>query len=72
MENTLTIDDMFNILEDYNVATYDEIRLVTDINGWNEQSMKDILYARMGYRSFDQLLEECKEYREKFLKGENK
>lgn len=34
------------------------IRVVTDINGYNEQSMLDILYAVTGYRNFEQLKEE--------------
>lgn len=58
MENTLTIKDMYEILLDERIATEDEINLVTDINGWNEGSMLDILYARTGLRSFDQLSEE--------------
>ena len=28
---------------------------MTDINGYNEQSMRDILYCVTGYRDFDQL-----------------
>lgn len=58
MENILTIKDMYEILLDERIATEDEINLVTDINGWNEESMLDILYARTGLRSFDQLSEE--------------
>lgn len=36
-------------------ATVEEILLVTDINGWNEGTMKEILWARCAYNDFDQL-----------------
>lgn len=32
--------------------------VVTDINGYNEQSMLDILYATYGYNDFNDLKEE--------------
>ena len=36
------------------VATEDEISLVTSINGYNEEAMLDILYSRCGLRSIEQ------------------
>lgn len=41
------IDDM--------IATEEELKLVTDINGYNEESLLSVLYARTGYRGFDQI-----------------
>lgn len=41
-----------------NIATEDECRLVTDINGYNEQAFLDILYARKGLRSIEQAYDE--------------
>lgn len=40
------------------IATDDECRLVTDINGYNEDSLLDILYARTGLRSIEQAYNE--------------
>lgn len=40
------------------VATQEEIDLVTDINGWNEESMLDILFARTGLRDIEQFCNE--------------
>lgn len=37
-----------------NIATEEEIRLVTQINGYNEETMYDIIYARTSYRSYEQ------------------
>ena len=55
---TMTNDEFFDFLVEYGIATEDEIRLVTDINGYNEETLNDILYARTGNRSIEQFLEE--------------
>lgn len=51
-------DKMYTLLLNYRVATLEEIQLVCSINGYNEQTMLDILYSRTGLRNFDQLIEE--------------
>ena len=43
-----------NLLIEYGIATVEEINLVTMINGWNVETMNDILYARTGYRDMEQ------------------
>lgn len=47
-----------NYLIDNMIATPEEIDLVTMINGYSLESLEDILYARTGYRSLDQILGE--------------
>lgn len=54
----MTKDEMWNRLENEGIATYDEINLVTDINGYTEEALLDILYARTGYRNFEQMEDE--------------
>lgn len=54
----ITADNMYFILLEAGIATEDEICLVTAINGDNEETYYDILYARTGYRSFEQYLDE--------------
>lgn len=49
------LEKMHDYLLDMNIATEEEINLVIDINGYSEETFKDILYARIGYRDFDQL-----------------
>jgi len=39
------------------IATEEELKLVTCINGYNEDTMNSVLYARTGYRSLEQLNE---------------
>lgn len=38
----------------YEIATESELQLITDINGYNLETLEDVLYARTGYRSWDQ------------------
>lgn len=58
VETDLSVDDMYSILLDFNVATQKELNFVTSINGFNEESFYDILYVRTGLRRFIDLFEE--------------
>ena len=48
-------DEMWQELIDRCIATEDELQLVTNINGYTEEALLDILYVRTGYRNFDQM-----------------
>ena len=37
---------LWDFIVDNNIATEDEVRLVTNINGRNEETMTDIIYAK--------------------------
>ena len=50
----LSINEMWDTLLEIGVSEQ-TLQVVTDINGYNEQSMKDILYSRFGYNDFNQL-----------------
>ena len=52
---TMTLDEMWDYLTEAGIATDEELRLITSINGYNEETLCDVLYVRTGYRSFDQL-----------------
>ena len=49
---------LWDFIVDNNIATEDEVRLVTDINGWNEETMTDIIYAKTGLRGYGQCKDE--------------
>lgn len=49
---------LWDFIVDNNIATEDEVRLVTDINGWNEEAMTDIICARTGLRSYEQCVDD--------------
>lgn len=55
MENLNTLYDK---IVEYGIATDKEIELVTSINGWNEETMNDIIYVRTGYVSIEQYEED--------------
>lgn len=52
--SSLTADEMWDYLLDMGVSE-ETLQVVTDINGYSEDTMRDILYAVSGYRDFDQL-----------------
>ena len=54
----MTLEEMYNYLVDTSIATEDEIALVTAILGENTETYEDILFARTGYRYFDQIMDE--------------
>lgn len=49
---------LWDFIVDNNIATEDEVRLVTDINGLSENTMTDIIYAKTGLRSYEQCKDE--------------
>jgi hypothetical protein len=50
-------DEYWGLLIEYGIATEDELQLITDINGYSEETLDDVLYARTGYRSWEQYCE---------------
>lgn len=55
-----TINEVWDLLIEYGVATQEELELVTCINGYNMDTMNSVLYARTGYRNINQLQNETK------------
>lgn len=49
---------LWDFIVDNNIATENEVRLVTNINGWNEETMTDIIFAKTGLRSYEQCKDE--------------
>ena len=47
--------ELWDYIIDYEIATEDEIKLVTSINGTNLDTFESILYSRTGYRSLEQI-----------------
>lgn len=46
-------DEMWRELEDFHGVSYDSMFLVTEINGYTEETMYDILFATTGERMFE-------------------
>lgn len=52
------MEENINYLIENYIATEEEVILVCNINGHTQETLEDILYARTGYRSFEQIKEE--------------
>ena len=50
----MKVMDMWDWLIEMGIATDEEVRLVTNINGLSMEVLNDILYARTGYRDREQ------------------
>lgn len=48
----------YNFIIENNIATEKEVNLVTDISCYSENTFLAIVYARTGYRSYEQLLDD--------------
>ena len=53
-----TIKSVWDAICEYKIATKEELELITSINGYNEDTLNDVVYARTGYRDIYQLFEE--------------
>ena len=52
--NTITIESAWDTLLEMGVSEQ-TLQIVTSINGYNIETLEDVLYAHVGYHSFDQL-----------------
>lgn len=58
MTYTETKEKIWDYIIEKEIATDEELKLVTCINGYNEDSLNAIIYARTGYHSIEQI-EDC-------------
>ena len=50
--------ELWDYLIDNEIATEEELKLVTNINGYSVNTLNDVLYSRTGYNYIEQLEEE--------------
>lgn len=50
--------DIWDAIIEHDIATEEELELVTAINGYHDDALNDVIYVRTGYRSIEQLLED--------------
>ena len=55
------VDEVWDLLIEYGVATQEELELVTCINGYNIDTLNDVIYARTGYQNIEQIQDEITE-----------
>jgi hypothetical protein len=51
------IEKIWDRIIELEIATQEELELVTSINGYNIDTLNDVIYVRTGYRNIEQL--EC-------------
>jgi len=54
----LTTNELWDKLLEQELFTELELQLITDINGFNVETLNDAIYARYGYRDYEQMMEE--------------
>lgn len=52
---TTQVDNFWDYLIDNGIASEDTLRVITSINGYNIDTLNDVLYATTGYRSLEQI-----------------
>lgn len=52
------VNDLWDQIVERGIATTQELELITSINGYNVDTLNDVIYARTGYRSLDQMNDE--------------
>ena len=50
--------DIWDAIVEHGIATEEELELVTAINGYNSDTLNDVIYVRTGYRNIKQFLED--------------
>ena len=49
---------IWNYLVEKEIATENELQLVTDVAGYSIETLEAVIYARTGYNNLEQLVEE--------------
>ena len=49
------VERVWEMLVDMEIATEEELQLVTSINGYNIDTLNDVIYVRTGYHDIEQL-----------------
>jgi hypothetical protein len=52
----MTFNEYYQTLIDYGICSEETLRIITDINGNNIETLNDILYATTGYHTWDQYI----------------
>ena len=52
------VNVLWDELQDMELFTYEELKLLTNINGYSVETLNDAIFARYGYRDLEQMMEE--------------
>lgn len=51
------VNELWDLILEYDIATYEELQLITNINGYSVDTLNDVIYARSGYHDIEQYIE---------------
>lgn len=54
----MTLAEQWDYLIENGIVSEETLRVVTNINGYNQKTINDVIYAVTGYRDIQQLIEE--------------
>jgi len=52
------VNVLWDELLERDLFTYEELQLLTNINGYSVETLNDAIFARYGYRDLEQMMEE--------------
>ena len=50
------VNVLWDELLERDLFTYEELQLLTNINGYSVETLNDAIFARYGYRDFEQMM----------------
>lgn len=53
----MNLEQYYSYLIDYELVSQETLDIITSINGYNEETLDDVLYCVSGYRDIEQYLE---------------
>lgn len=55
--NEYTLFEVWHMIVDtFNIATDEELELITNINGLNIEALNDVIYVKTGYHDIEQFM----------------
>ena len=52
----MDVSKLWDYILFYELATEDELKLITNINGYSEDTLNDVVYARAGYHTLEDFI----------------
>lgn len=50
-------NELYNLIVEYGIATPGELDLVTDISGYDMETLNAVIFSRTGYHDIEQFIE---------------
>ena len=56
MKKELNVNELWGELVEKELFTYEELKLLTNINGLSIETLNDAIFSRYGYRDYEQMM----------------